>query len=243
MTNYKNTNKAQVTKGRIRFTFAMIVLITLFTALIVTPKIPDSIPTASWFNSFKIRLGLDLQGGSHLVYQADLSAIDTSDVSSRIESLRDVIERRVNAYGVSEAVVQTNKSGDNYRIIVELAGVKDVNEAISIIDRTPFLDFKLQDTSVTPDDTATGETNLEKEKAQGILDRVLKGEDFGTLAKEFSEDTSTAENGGQLDWVVEDELLPEFNELKIGQVSEKLVESQNGYHIIKIGRASCRERV
>jgi len=237
MTNYKNTNKAQVSKGKVRLSFALILLIAIFSALIITPKIPDSIPSSSWFNSFKVHLGLDLQGGSHLVYQADVSNIDSADVEERVDALRDIIERRVNAYGVSEPVVQTNNSGDNYRIIVELAGVKDVNEAISIIDKTPYLDFRLQDNSVTTDENPDQE-NLEKNKAQEVLDLVLAGGDFSQLAKQYSEDTSSAENGGELPWVVEGEFVPEFdqaifNDLEVGEISPELVESQYGYHIIK----------
>jgi protein-export membrane protein SecD len=90
-------------------------------------------------------LGLDLQGGTHLVYQADVENIPAGDRASALEAARDVIERRVNAFGVSEPVVQVNKgvSGE-YRIIAELAGVKDVQEAIKMIGETPILEFKEQ---------------------------------------------------------------------------------------------------
>src|SRR3989338_9261477 len=82
----------------------------------------------SWLRPF--RLGLDLQGGTHLVYRADVSSIASEEVNVAMEGLRDVIERRVNAFGVSEPLVQTeNVSGDN-RLIIELAGVFDIKEAI-----------------------------------------------------------------------------------------------------------------
>jgi protein-export membrane protein SecD len=239
MTKYKKTGKAQITTSKVRLSFAAIFLLTLFMALVVTPKLPESIPTSGWFNQFKIHLGLDLQGGSHLVYQADVSELKNTDIGDRVEALRDVIERRVNAYGVSEPVVQTNFSGDNYRIIVELAGVKDVNEAIAIIDKTPHLEFKLQDTSFRQNtDVATSEENSEQTKAQEILDRALAGEDFSNLAKEFSEDPTTAPNGGELPWEVKGAYLPEvdqaiFEDLKVGEISPELVVSQSGYHIIK----------
>lgn len=86
------------------------------------------------------RLGLDLQGGSHLLYEADLSATPEKDRSSAMEGLRDVIERRVNMFGVTEPVVQVQKD----RLIVELAGVKNVSEAIKMIGQTPYLEFKEQ---------------------------------------------------------------------------------------------------
>ncbi|MEK7108373.1 MAG: protein translocase subunit SecD, partial [Patescibacteria group bacterium] len=87
------------------------------------------------------RLGLDLQGGAHLVYEADVSAIPSGDRSQSMQGVRDVIERRVNALGVSEPIVQTSETGDTYRVIVELAGVTDINKAIQEIGETPILEF------------------------------------------------------------------------------------------------------
>ena len=94
-------------------------------------------------------LGLDLQGGTHLVYQADVKNIPEVDRAGALEAARDVIERRVNAFGVSEPIVQVNQGiNGEYRIIAELAGIKDVNEAIKLIGETPILEFKEQDTTV-----------------------------------------------------------------------------------------------
>ncbi|MEK7630311.1 MAG: protein translocase subunit SecD [Patescibacteria group bacterium] len=95
------------------------------------------------FSSFRPwNLGLDLAGGSYLVYDIDLSKVSVSDRSSVVTGLRDVIEKRVNLFGVSEPKVYTEKSGDQNRLVVELAGVKDTNEAIKEIGATPFLDFR-----------------------------------------------------------------------------------------------------
>jgi preprotein translocase subunit SecD len=87
------------------------------------------------------KLGLDLVGGSHLVYEVDVAAIGFADVDSVINGLRDVIERRVNLFGVSEPNVVSSQSGDSYRLIVELAGIKDTAAAIQQIGTTPFLMF------------------------------------------------------------------------------------------------------
>ncbi len=94
------------------------------------------------FWNIAFRLGLDLQGGTHLVYQADLSGIDSADHENALDGLRNVIERRVNLFGVSEPVIQIEEQSQ--RLIVELAGIKDVKEAISMIGQTPFLEFKEQ---------------------------------------------------------------------------------------------------
>lgn len=93
--------------------------------------------------AFKVHLGLDLQGGSHLVYQADFKDIKQSDQGDALNSVRDTIERRVNSFGVSEPLVQVT---GNDRIIVELPGIKDINEAINQIGQTPLLEFKTQST-------------------------------------------------------------------------------------------------
>lgn len=88
------------------------------------------------------RLGLDLAGGTHLVYEADLSEVPFGAHAESLEGLRDVIERRVNLFGVSEPVVQLASVGDSERLIVEIAGVFDINEAIRLIGETPFLEFR-----------------------------------------------------------------------------------------------------
>lgn len=93
----------------------------------------------NYVNDLKFRLGLDLQGGTHLVYQADLSQVAESDRDSAMSGVRDVIERRVNSYGIAEPNIQVSR-GD--RLIVELAGVTDVNQAIKMIGETPLLEFK-----------------------------------------------------------------------------------------------------
>ena len=90
------------------------------------------------------KLGLDLQGGTHLIYEADLAKIEKEDYSSSLQGLRDVIERRVNLFGVQEPIVQTQETPGHYRLIVELAGIKDPAEAIKMIGKTPFLEFKEQ---------------------------------------------------------------------------------------------------
>ncbi len=88
------------------------------------------------------KLGLDLQGGTHLLYEADLSNIAKGDYNSSMQGLRDVIERRVNLFGVQEPVVQTQEAAGHNRLIVELAGIKDPGQAIEMIGQTPYLEFR-----------------------------------------------------------------------------------------------------
>lgn len=94
------------------------------------------------------RLGLDLSGGSALLYKADVSQIEGGQVSDSMDALRDVIERRINAFGVAEPVIQVQTGLVNgtreHRLSVELPGVTDIDEAIQTIGQTPFLEFKVQ---------------------------------------------------------------------------------------------------
>jgi len=91
-----------------------------------------------------LRLGLDLQGGIHLVYQADLSTVNVGEFDSAMEGLRDIIERRVNFFGVAEPLVQVEGRGDKQRLIVEVAGVIDSAQAIELIGKAPLLEFREQ---------------------------------------------------------------------------------------------------
>jgi len=91
---------------------------------------------------FKTHLGLDLKGGSHLVFEADTTKIKKEDLEDALNSARDIIEKRVNFFGVSEPSIQTLKSQGNYRIIVDLPGVSDVSSAIELIGQTAQLSFK-----------------------------------------------------------------------------------------------------
>lgn len=98
-------------------------------------------------------LGLDLSGGTHLVFEADTSRLTEADIPASMQSLRDTVERRVNVFGVSEPLVYTETSsllGDGgQRLIVELPGVTDTQEAIDMIGRTPVLDFRIRTDSAT----------------------------------------------------------------------------------------------
>jgi protein-export membrane protein SecD len=102
--------------------------------------------------SHPFRFGLDLVGGTELIYKADTSSV--SDRSGAMESLKEVIERRVNVFGVSEPIVQTEHAGfvsgnHDDRLIVELPGYKDVAEAANALGKTPLLEFRLQKADAT----------------------------------------------------------------------------------------------
>jgi len=95
-----------------------------------------------WRRDLDIRQGLDLKGGAHLVFEADMGAIIESDREDSIKGVREIIARRIDLYGVSEPLIQTSSDGDRYRIIAELPGVKNTKEAIDLIGQTAQLDFR-----------------------------------------------------------------------------------------------------
>lgn len=126
----------------------LLLLIFIITAVAVFVDLPTNIPSlkfqrpAIFGRSLELKEGLDLAGGTRLVLEADMKKVSPSDRDQSLESLKGIIERRVNLYGVSEPVIQTAKSGGDYRVIVELAGVTDINEALSLVGKTAELSFK-----------------------------------------------------------------------------------------------------
>lgn len=105
-------------------------------------------------SDYRFKLGLDLSGGTHLVYTADTSSVEPSEVKEAMSALRDVIERRTNLFGVSEPIVQVERGsvvggrGSDERLIVELPGITDVDEAVALIGETPLLEFKVESDEV-----------------------------------------------------------------------------------------------
>src|SRR3990167_3213025 len=112
----------------------LLALAAIFAGFFVYPKLIGE-KWRSW------RRGLDLVGGSHLVYRVDLSKVSSGERDSVVNGLRDVIERRVNLFGVSEPQAFIARSGEEGNLVVELAGVNDISQAIAQIGDTPFLKF------------------------------------------------------------------------------------------------------
>jgi protein-export membrane protein SecD len=218
-----------------------------------------------YFWNLPYHLGLDLQGGTHLVYEADMKDVPDADRSESLEGVRDVIERRVNAYGVAEPMVQTSQSGDIWRIVVDLAGVKDISEAIKMIGETPILEFKEQDESGTQTAVPTAnfkasaeqkkameEVNAQSlEKADEALGKVLaEGADFSAVVKEYTTDLNKGDVGdmgtvgirSKYEQIV---LAIDEANLQKGQILNQIVENSEGFNIVKLldvsGNASDRD--
>lgn len=228
---------------KIRYQFGLVLLLGLVCGIISYPQAVKFIPPVfSVFDSLKVNKGLDLQGGIHLEYNADVSQIESAKVNDALTAAEAVIERRVNAFGVGEPLVQLSRSGSEHRIIVELPGVKDIEQAKKMIKETPFLEFReSSDGQISPEDQQQLDqmNGSSKMKAESVLKRVREGEDFSALASQFSEDPGSKDKGGDLDFVKSGAFVPEFDQVlfdttfQSGSVYPKLVESQFGWHIIK----------
>lgn len=140
----------------------------------------------SQFGDIPFKLGLDLNGGTHLVYEADTSKVVPAEIKGAMSSLRDTIENRINVFGVAEPLVQVEDAtigGESvHKLIVELPGVTDTEKAINIIGKTPVLEFKLQKENLS---TTTEYTLDEMFVDTGLTGRLLARADL-----EFNQNTN-----------------------------------------------------
>jgi preprotein translocase subunit SecD len=170
------------------------------------------IPFITNLRDLSFRLGLDLQGGSSITFKANMNDIPQSQRDDALSSAQAVIEKRINYYGVSEPVVQTEKVNNDYRILVEIPGVSDVNQAVALVGKTAKLTF-WEGSGVNPHLTASESAYLATESAMldykagrpiGVTSAVgpnpkkttLSGSDLKQAAVTF--DTSTGKPQVQL---------------------------------------------
>lgn len=193
-------------------------------------------------------LGLDLQGGTHLEYEADVSRVTDADRREALNGVRDVIERRVNTLGVSEPLIQTTQAGNSWRVTVELAGIADVNKAVQLIGETPILEFKEQDLQASGTSTAlTAEqkkklndlnVSTKKEAEQVLADAQKPGADFAKLAKEKTQNTQLKDKAGDLGFIQGKteyaDIYKEAQSLATGTVIGHVIERDGEYLVAKV---------
>ncbi|MFH0956186.1 MAG: peptidylprolyl isomerase [Candidatus Falkowbacteria bacterium] len=235
-------------RGKVWLVFTCIMILVLVTSLVdfgayynkAVDKFMAPFPKVK---EVPFRLGLDLLGGTQLIYQADVSVLSAAEKGNAVEGVRDVIERRINVFGVSEPNVQINRtSGGDYRIIVEMAGIKDVKQAIQMIGETPLLEFKEQNNEIrqmTAEETKQlNDYNQAAEKfATEVFGKVIFGGDFKALAEAYSQDEKTKASGGDLGWITEKDNPEIYNLAKniaVGEISSDLGQITGGYEIIKV---------
>jgi len=121
-------------------TIIFIIIIVVLAVIIDLPSGPN-LKLGSWQKEIKVHLGLDLQGGSHLVYKLDDSKLNGKDKEDAANAVVNVIDKRVNSLGVSESNVQLAKIGGQYNVVVELPGITNIDQAINLIGKTAQLTF------------------------------------------------------------------------------------------------------
>jgi preprotein translocase subunit SecD len=150
------------------------------------------------FHRQGFRLGLDLQGGTHIVLRADTTKVPPGeDVNGAVDGVTHVVEKRINAYGVAESIVQRRGTD---RIIVELPGIKNIEEAKNLIGKTAQLDFREQKTVDGQQQwviaTATGSDGTEKQLTGQYFRKASVGFDRSTNKPEI--DFEFNAEGGKL---------------------------------------------
>lgn len=233
-------------------------LITIIVAgiLMGLVALPDSVKSnwpdnrfVNFFKDPKITLGLDLQGGTQLDYRIDLKNAHeknadndpSNDVNIKdiTEGVRTTLERRVNGLGVSEPQIYLSKMAGEIHIIVELAGIKDIEEAKKIVGKTIQLEFK-----EPKDEVGADEREAIEAEAQTVLDRVLAdGADFVVIGENVrTSDKKVDFRSSQTRW---ESSLPErykdlFNKLTSGQPHNTVVEGSDGFVVSGDGQLSER---
>lgn len=161
---------------------------------------PQFNPEGKLTDKFSFKLGLDLSGGTHLAYRADISEVEPSEVKNAMDALRDVIERRVNLFGVSESNVQTQKgtffNKEEQRLIVDLPGVTDINQAVTMIGQTPLLEFRVENPEFDPEKpqeiiiNEEGEAEVMLGVSEPFINTDLTGRYLKRATLEFDQTTS-----------------------------------------------------
>ena len=141
---------------------------------------PSFFPQA--IKDMKINLGLDLQGGSQLDFKIDLRSVAAADQPQIIDGVLEVINKRVNKLGVSEPNIYTSNVAGETHIIVELAGIKDLDEAKRTVGKTIQLEFKELNTAIDPNE----KNNIKVTASDALKEITAKPTDFTLIAEEES---------------------------------------------------------
>jgi len=248
---------------------SLIILVTLLMAVVALPSsvksnLPDS-GISRWIQAQKPVLGLDLQGGTQLDYRIDLSKVESrnndddpnNDVLERdvIEGVRATIERRVDGLGVSEPNIYTADVADEKHIIVELAGIKDIEEAKDIVGKTIQLEFKEPKTEEDPNVVETIEAeaqvsldealNLEPEaftkwgqELEIAQEKVSFREAREGFASDFSQDMNDALSNLEVGQIYNG-LIPNSGDFIVG--SNNQITERTGFLIVKLDSKEVRE--
>lgn len=203
--------------------FLLVVLLGAAAAWIVHPqgsKINLKKLGINYEKKFDIQLGLDLKGGAHLIYQADFKDVSDADRRDALNSVRDTIERRVNSFGVSEPLVQVQGSD---QIVVELPGVKDVNEAIRQIGETPMMEFRTQgDPNAQPKPVVGKDGKVTIDPLSGWEPTGLSGKQLKKATADISQGKSLTSSQIVVKLLFDDEGTKLFGDLTQANIGKQI---------------------
>jgi len=229
-------------------TVTQIALIVIFALLLGLFDMPKSAQSAlhlpNFMQSMRIHLGLDLQGGSQLDYKIDLRKVPDKDKDAITDGVLQVITKRVNGLGVSEPNIYISTVGNEKHIIVELAGIKDLDKAKQIVGKTIQLEFKEQKEKADPQ-----EVEKMKEYAQNVLKNVLKKGDLSLIGREEEQNNiGKVKYEADEDYTFISDLGKNFADaiatLKPGEIYNKLIEAAGDeYEATSSGQLRKKEGV
>jgi protein-export membrane protein SecD len=241
-----------------RFSKSLIAII-IATILMGVVSLPDSVksklpgdPVSNWIRNQKITLGLDLQGGTQLDYRIDLRNAkarnedddDSNDITIHdvIEGVRTTIERRVNGLGVSEPQIYLSNIAGEDHIIVELAGIKDIEEAKKVVGKTIQLEFKEPKTEADPDEMAEIQKEADETLKKALspdADFVQIGENIQTSDKkiEFRKEEESYQTSLPVHY---QDILPNLN---VGEVYNKTIEGGGEFMLSAGGEVAEKKSI
>lgn len=156
--------------------------------VLTTPQIDLDAFGYNFQRDLNVRLGLDLKGGTSLILRAEMKGISPNERDKALEAVKEVISRRIDSFGVSEPTIQTSKVGDDYRIIVDLPGLTNVEEAKALIGQTAKLEFREFINQDLPPGTIP---SLENTKSSGVTGKDLKSASVDIQQAQTADQTNT----------------------------------------------------
>lgn len=165
----------------------------------------------TWQRDFPIKQGLDLAGGTHVVLSVDMNKVTDDQKQNALDSDTEVIRRRVNLFGTSEPLIESSKVGNDYRIIVDLPGVKDADQAVQLVGKTATLELReIIDPNSPPIYPNTKDTGV-------------TGADFvSAQANPVQQSTEQTATGYEVDFTLTDNGGKKFDELTKRLVGQQL---------------------
>ena len=168
------------------------IIFLLFLLIVVVIDLPQHPPLdlklgkARFYRDLNIKQGLDLQGGTEVILEANMEKVQGENRASALEGVEEVIRRRVDLFGVSEPLIQRSQTPSAFRLIVQLPGIKDINAALNLIGQTAQLDFREEITSPQ-------ESTLSAVLLNNFIPTSLNGSDLRQAQVQFNPQSGSPE--------------------------------------------------